>query len=395
MAEAQFTPYLPPGGIVDAAFSGANQMQSLMDRGQQMRQRQEMADRQKEIFDVGRPVMEAKAQADLAVAQGTLYNARQIQQLRSQFGEASKAAGAEYQAAMQQPTYEKQANALSDVAQKYSYFELFPEGKAFMDTIQNKGLQQTHYGILDTQNRAALARENQRFEDENALAITKGEQTRETNAAYGKGQTVQQRNIQRAMELKDAGHPEEAQILLDSTKPKGAGGSGSSSVAIANKIMELAKNPDPDSEVQAAVEQGLLAALQKQGHINVPDFQQYVEKVKEAYKAGDMKAVDTYEARLLKMTHNADTQDRLPLRPQPPAPPSMLQRAFTDVKNKVSGVFGSEPIPVPAHFPAPTPDTKTITVDGKTWPVYFDANGNRAYKTDKGLVEIHDSKPAP
>lgn len=376
MAEAQFTPYLPPGGIVDAAFSGANQMQSLMDRGQQMRQRQEMADRQREIYEVGRPVMEAKAQADLAVAQGTLYNARQQQVLRSQFGQASKAAGTEYTEALKLPTYQEQADALSGIAQKYSYFELFPEGKAFIDTIQNKQIQQSHSAILDQQTKAAINREQQRFEDETALAITKGEQTRETNAAYGKGETVQSRNIQRAMELKASGHPEEAQILLESARPKSAGGAGSSSVAIANKLMELAKNPDPDSEVQGAVEQGLLAALQKQGHVNIPEFQQNLAKIKEAAAAGDTRTVDQYEARNIKMTHVSDLQDTYPTREKPPEPPSMLRRALDKINP-----FSPAPIEAPKPPPAPA-NTKTVKIEGKDYPVYTDANGNRAYHKD-------------
>src|SRR5438270_196113 len=141
MAEAQFTPYLPPGGIVDAAFSGANQMQSLMDRGQQMRQRQEMADRQRQIYEVGKPVMEAKARADLALAQGTLKNAEMLQNLQGKFGADSVAASKELQDAMQAGDYQTITDRLSQVQQKYAYFNLLPEGKPFIDTVKEYQIQ--------------------------------------------------------------------------------------------------------------------------------------------------------------------------------------------------------------------------------------------------------------
>jgi len=378
MAEAQFTPYLPPGGIVDAAFSGASQMQSLMAHGQQMRESAEQAQRAKEIYEVGRPVMEAKAQADLAVAQGTLYNARQVQQLRAQFGQASKDAGAEYQKAMQLPTYEQQANALSDVAQKYSYFELFPEGKAFMDTIQNKGLQQTHYGILDTQNRAALAREQQRFEDETALTITKGDEARKTNAAYGKGESKNEKDMRLVQSLRDQGRTDDANALVNGLKG-GRGGKPSADIQLVDRIAEETRNPNGDPEVLALLKARLRKSAQWAPHL--AEFEANQNEVEKATAEGNIPRADAFEARNRALAFKAELPDTYPTRDKPEEKKTTILEDVLGGVKKIKAAFSSDPIPAPSPPAAPA-NTKTVKIEGKDYPVYTDAKGNRAYHKD-------------
>jgi len=373
MAEATFTPYLPPGGIVDAAFSGANQMQSIMDRGQMMRQRQEMADRQREIYEVGKPVMEAKAQADLAVAQGTLYNARLVQQLRTQFGAQSKEAGDEYQKAMQLPTYEEQASALSQIAQKYSYFELIPEGKPFISTVQNMQLQQHNSAILNSKGQQALEREKLRAEGRLAEIEAKGDETRRTNAEK---QTPEMKDAQAAVDAEAAGDTETANFLR--TVKRSGKGEGTA-ISLANEITKRQLDPKADPKITSL----LIDVLAKDGHFkedSKKEFLQNIDAMKKAQAEGDETTYRQLSARNRYLATRADMANTYDPEP-PPAPPNMLQRAFTGVKEKVSGLLSSEPIPAPAP-PAAPPNTKTVKVDGKDYPVYTDAKGNRAYHKD-------------
>jgi hypothetical protein len=373
MAEAQFTPYLPPGGIVDAAFSGANQMQTLMDRGQQMRQRQEMADRQREIYDVGKPVMEAKAQADLAVAQGTLYNARQIQQLRGQFGEQSKQASSEYEQAMQLPTYEEQAKALSQVAQKYSYFELIPEGKPFIHTVQNMQLQQHNSAILNSKGQQALDRESLRAQGNLDVVAARGDEARKTNAEK---QTPEMKDAQAAADAEASGDTETANFLR--TVKRGGKGEGTA-ISLANEITKRQLDPKADPKITGL----LIDVLAKDGHFKEAakkEFLQNIDAMKKAQAEGDDVTYRQLSARNRYLATRADMENTYDA-PPPPAPPSMLQRAFTGAKEKVSDLFSSEPIAAPAPPAAPA-NTKTVKIGDQDYPVYTDAKGNRAYHKD-------------
>jgi hypothetical protein len=373
MAEATFTPYLPPGGIVDAAFSGANQMQSIMDRGQMMRQRQEMADRQREIYEVGKPVLEAKAQADLAVAQGTLYNARLVQQLRTQFGAQSKEAGDEYQNAMKLPTYEEQATALSQIAQKYSYFELIPEGKPFISTVQNMQLQQHNSAILNSKGQQALEREKLRAEGRLTEIEAKGDEARKTNAAK---ETPEMKDAQAAADAEAAGDTETANFLR--TVKRSGKGEGTA-ISLANEITKRQLDPKSDPKITGL----LIENLEKMAHFKgeaKKEFLQNIDAMKKAQAEGDETTYRQLSARNRYLATRADMANTYDPEP-PPAPPNMLQRAFTGVKEKVSGLLSSEPIPAPAP-PAAPPNTKTVKVDGKDYPVYTDAKGNRAYHKD-------------
>jgi hypothetical protein len=255
MAEAQFTPYLPPGGIVDAAFSGANQMQSLMDRGQMMRQRQEMADRQREIYEVGKPVMEAKAQADLALAQGTLQNAKLLQDLRGKFGGDSVAAAKELQDAMQAGDYQAITDKLSQVQQKYAYFNLLPEGKPFIDTVKEFQLQSHNDSILNRHTLSQMDIQDESHKNRMLELQTRGAQLKELYAQTGKGQTVNARDEAKAQEYEAAGDYEAANRLRSSMNQKNTPKPGpvtrSGQVARFNQAIQ-----DADAKALEAEDQG-------------------------------------------------------------------------------------------------------------------------------------------
>jgi hypothetical protein len=255
MAEAQFTPYLPPGGIVDAAFSGASQMQSLMDRGQQMRQRQEMADRQREIYEVGKPVMEAKAQADLALAQGTLQNAKLLQDLRGKFGGDSVAAAKELQDAMQAGDYQAITDKLSQVQQKYAYFNLLPEGKPFIDTVKEYQLQSHNDAILNRHTLSTMDIHDEEHKNRMAELQLRGAQTKALYEETGKGLSTDARNELEARRREEQGDTEGAARLRAVTTKKGTPAPGpvtrSGQVAKFNQAIQ-----DADAMALEAEDQG-------------------------------------------------------------------------------------------------------------------------------------------
>jgi len=384
MAEAQFTPYLPPGGIVDAAFSGANQMQSLMARGQQMRESAEAAQRQQEIYEIGRPVMEAKAQADLAVAQGTLYNARQIQQLRGQFGNQSKEASAEYEKAMQLPSYEEQAKALSDVAQKYSYFELIPEGKPFIHTVQNMQLQQHNSAILNSKGQQALDRERLRAEGNLTTVAAKGEEQRATDAAAGKGRSKEANDYIYASSIADENPQLAEQLRQHAINMAARKAGGSELIQTEERIANLKKDPNADPrELQDLVNRAHTISLRAQKQAT---FLIMEDARKAALERGDEAEARRIEA---KQIHDSGGDaSSYPVTPAPVEQPGAIKKGVEAVKDFVTGSETSpdveivgEPIPAAKEptFPA---GTATVTFQGKRYPTRQNGKGEAAFYKD-------------
>lgn len=135
---AQVT-YTPPQAdpAVGSAMRAFEQTDSMMKRATQMRWQQEDRRKQEAEYIAMQPVLQAQREANIVTAQATVQNAAQVQRLRAQFGEASTAAQSEYEAAMKLPTYRQQSQALSNLQQKYSWFQLIPEGKGFAETLAN------------------------------------------------------------------------------------------------------------------------------------------------------------------------------------------------------------------------------------------------------------------
>lgn len=147
---AQVT-YTPPQAdpVVGSALRAFEQTDSMMKRATQMRWQQEDRAKQEAEYIAMQPVLQAQRQANIVNAQATVQNATQVQRLRSQFGEASTAAQAEYEQAMKLPTYRAQSQALSNLQQKYSWFQLIPEGKGFADTLANSRVFASQSALAD------------------------------------------------------------------------------------------------------------------------------------------------------------------------------------------------------------------------------------------------------
>jgi len=376
MAEVTFTPPQAPGATTDALYAGVDAAQSWMNRAQNMRIQKQAAERAQEIYEVGRPVMQAKAQADYATAQSNLNAQQRLFEVQKNFAEDKKAATQELIEATQHTTYQEQADALSTIAQKYSYFDLVPEGKAFLNDLRTHYLQTSHSAILDMQTKAAMARVASEHEMRMGEIEARGEQTRETYQAIGKGLTVQQKNLAAADELEAQGNHADAEALRNYTK-NGRGGKGST-MAIVETIERLSADPHSDP----AVVTDLKNILAKQGSWapqKQSEFERNLALKQKAIADGDYEKADALDARNRALAFKADLPDTYPTRAKDGAqePPSFLKRAF----DKVRSITG-DPVEAPKapSFPA---GTRTVTVGGREYKVSVDAHGNRAYYNDQ------------
>lgn len=391
MAEATFTPSLPPGGIVDAGFSGASQMQSLMERGQLMRQRKEMAVRQQAEFDVLRPVMEAKATADTVIAQNALKGAEMLQQFRAQYGQASKDAGLEYKAAMQLPTYEQQANALSDVAQKYSWFELIPEGKAFMQSIEHHRLQQGNYAILDAQHRNALEVVNSKGQQALDRERLRAEGRLSEIEAKGGGRSKEANDYIYASSIADENPQLAEQLRQHAINQAARKAGGSELIATEAKIAELQKDPNHDPR---ALENFITRAktiterAKKQATAVIME-----EAIKDAWSRGDERTARRLEANA---AHAAGgDMGTYETTPRPDAKKTPVKSAVPAWLDRINPFSDSEPeavkdesAPIKATKPPVVVENqKMTTVGGKQYPL-FQKNGKMYYRKDDQFIPL-------
>lgn len=379
MAQSTFTPAAPPGFAVNALFQGATQAQSIMGRAQQMRISQEQADRAQQEFDVMQPIIEAKGRADLSIAQATLHNAQQKEELRAQFGNDSKAAQKEFQDAMQNASYDTRAQSLSGLAQKYSYFDLLPEGKPFLDTIKNAQLQAHNDFHLDNTTQASLELESLRAENAVKKEQIHADELRQTYQQFGKGETQDQKNLRGAQILEDQGDTTGATALRNVVQKRGtsAGGKAGATIGLLDAINHMSADPSADPEVL----QSLKNVLHKQGNWapqKQAEFQQNLTARKEAIERGDTETADALEARNRALAFKSDLPDTYPTRDRPKEGPGFLERLGEKL---LPSKKADEAIPATKPIEFPT-GSKTTTVDGKEYPIAIDAKGHRAYYKD-------------
>jgi hypothetical protein len=140
MIAPTFEPGSAPGAGVAAYATGMNQGQSWMERSNAMElQQQEEQLRQQQIQQnsILQPVIQAKAQADLATAANTLVSAKTLQDLRTRAAMAGPQAEQELLTASQIPDFSQQEAALGALQAKYSWMENVPEMKPLVSTIDN------------------------------------------------------------------------------------------------------------------------------------------------------------------------------------------------------------------------------------------------------------------
>lgn len=229
MAEAQYMPY--QSDVAGQFYRGAEFGQNFMQRRQRMQWEQEDRDQQKRQRELAEPVVAAKLQADQASALATLDTFKQQQQLKTRFATEAPIANEEFQKAMQLPTYNQQERTLAILQQKYAWMGLIPDGRGFVDTLNNSRAQAFQYSLtnkkinaemaaIDARNQAEQEQIRLRGQQSRETAAFAGEQTRQTNAARPRLTDPAQRDALRIRTLREQAtalqdtDPETAELLF-------------------------------------------------------------------------------------------------------------------------------------------------------------------------------------
>lgn len=191
MAEAQ---YMPDQSDVASTFlNTANATQSFMQRRQRMQWEKEDRDVQERQRQLAAPVVQSKLLADQATSLATLDTFKQQQQLRTRFAAEAPLANEEFQAAMKLPTFQEQERALALIQPKYGWMGLLPEGKGFVDTLNNSRATAFQYSLADQKIKAEMAAITARNLGAVEAIRERGSQARETAMTVGTGRPMEQK----------------------------------------------------------------------------------------------------------------------------------------------------------------------------------------------------------
>lgn len=323
--------------------------QSWAARQQNMRIQREQAAREQDNYEITRPYKMTKTVADIATTQAALNNATRMEELRIKAAATAKQANDEFLDANQLASYSDKAAALAGVQAKYSWMEMFPEYKPFIDTVKNSRAEAHVSAIADA-----------KLEEQ----LSKADDDREAR--------------------------EEAAALRASTSEKVATINAGAKTDVADT------NAKSRESVAATTAAGRLQAA------NLKAKRQYelevtIEKRDEAIRSGDREKAQIYQDHLNKMN---TTSEGSPGRTLPTAVPD-AKKAGDESSPVITvnipgadsgGEEASSSSPVAAH-----PDAPVVKVDGKTYRVFKDKNGNRAYNKGGVWIEIPDEdedKPA-
>ncbi len=147
-----FQPEGHPGEASGAFAQGVSDRNSWMAQAQERQLReQEMQQRAQEVQknEILKPVIEAKAQADLVGAASQIAGAKRIQEFRTQASLAFNTANNEFLDASQLADWNEKSNALAALQAKYQWMSLVPEYKGFIDTINDERLKAHGSAVAD------------------------------------------------------------------------------------------------------------------------------------------------------------------------------------------------------------------------------------------------------
>ena len=173
----------PQGSAAEApqVFNAtAETTSSIMARAQQSQRAEQELEMKRQQFEVQKPVMMAKAQADIATAGAQLATTKRLQDLRTQFASIAPQAMQEYLQVAQTaykpapvdedgnptgegaPDWVSQYEGYQDLRAKYSQFDVLPEGKQMLDSFEKSGFYAHTNYLADMKMRTdqAIAEEN-------------------------------------------------------------------------------------------------------------------------------------------------------------------------------------------------------------------------------------------
>jgi hypothetical protein len=244
MAEAQCMP-----DATDTAglfLRSAEFGQNFMQRRQRMQWEQEDRTENQRVRQLFEPVMQAQRQAQIATALSSLETNKQQQQLRTRFAAEAPVYNEKFQAAMKLPTFAEQQAALAQLQPEVTWMGLLPEGKGFVDAVNNSRALAFQNQMADAKIKAEesairLRKEAEletirlRNEEIRKNIQSQGEETRKTNSSRPQSNAAQ-RDAQRILYLREQAaqlrgvDPETADLLEKRaaylSNPSSGGGSG-------------------------------------------------------------------------------------------------------------------------------------------------------------------------
>ncbi len=188
MAEAQYMP--DTTDFAGQFMRGAEFGQNFMQRRQ--RQQWETEDRaeSQRARALMEPVLQAQRQATVATALSSLETNKQQQQLRTRFASEAPVYNKMFQDAMALPTFGEQQAALARIQPQVTWMGLIPEGKGFVDAVNNSRALAFQSQITDSKIKA----------EENAIRLRSDADLREISARGSEGRmNIMQQGLQNRM----------------------------------------------------------------------------------------------------------------------------------------------------------------------------------------------------
>lgn len=359
---AQFTPGGPAGQL-------ANESQSWMDRAhsrdiqdQQMQiQKQEEARKQAQ-FDVLKPVLQAKSEADIAQAQDTLAAAKGVQDLRMQYiprvQEGRDAFG--QLAGIDDP--DERAKAANQWIGKYAPLASLSEYKSEFDTYLHHAtdfnLIAQKKSMLDSMQASISSRKA--MELDSKAAIEAGKQETQKAVAQTRADASTANAQTRAYATTTAARTRSSQGMLDN---------------LGDMLADPNTPPELIKDQRALIEKHSGFSPQR-----LPAVEELLVQKRKAEAAGDSEAATVFGDAIKKMAPHSGGSDE-----PPPEPPGFLARTATKLglsSRATPDETTVKPIPAPKP-PVFPPNTKTVSVEGKEHKLGSDEKGNRFYYNDE------------
>ncbi len=373
------------GRSADALFSGLNEAQSLMERKQAMALRQQQADQQKAEFMAKLPLIAAQTTLTQANAAAAVKNATERTNFETKAAAESVAANKEFMDAQQftvggaavdqdgdptglgtvdtQATWEARANKLAGLRAKYGYMANLPGGYgAFYDTLTKSWAQAMENTHINLKADEALAIANTRADAAKFGANTRLEGTKYTADTRAANADVYTRSRERI-----------AQINSD-TK-----------LTVQERAGQIA------AAKQAATIESLSNYIQEEGQRAAEAAAQGDEILKKRHLANASAAHDD----IARLTTHPGVEPSAPATSAPPLAKTPTEDIATSaaqraVDESASANQAAPEAAVPtAVAPTKVPkDAVSVDIGGKTYPIYKDKNGKRAYKVDGHFVPL-------
>lgn len=376
---AQYTP--PPdsqyGRSANLAFSGINEGLSLMERKQAMSLRQQQADQQKAEFIAKLPLIQAQTTLSQVNAAAAVKNATDITQWESEAAAQSVAANKEFIDAIQynvaneegysagavedtpegaatqaeqskydrQVTLDTRAQKLANLAVKYSYMKNLPQYAGFIDRVNKEAAQAHEASFLNLK----LEEMQQRAKDSASAGIVKeqikaGAKATSADTYTASRERIAQINNDTKLTMQDKA----ARIAQEKT-----------GATLADLQSRAAEADQAAAEASASGDEDA-AAIHRQVASSYRD-----EVQKQTTFAGQAPR------------DVPKTSPKLAIGPAGKEAISAEQQAFRDVQ--------AAPVVAPTKVDEKATE---VSIGGKTYPIYKDKNGRRAYLVDGHYVPI-------